>query len=198
MPVIRLISMRWSESIAGQLEDVGHCPPSDELNSSATICSAPSWWRIMDSRKSVELGCGCRLELGELLLREHPGHQRLLAGCCAVAVGVGVRDLLATVAKPALHLRDLVPLGHLDAQRQLGKVGPDAARCHEAGHLKGLGVVRNHGLHKLNVRLAIGRRFEGGNLVVGQLTVGLSRFTELDDRSLARARLRLVVTHRCN
>jgi hypothetical protein len=66
-------------------------------------------------------------------------------------VATDVGNLLAALAQPTPHHRDLVALGDADPLGEELHVLPRGARRNEGRHLQGLRVVRNHALHEAHV-----------------------------------------------
>ena len=94
------------------------------------------------------------------------------------------RDRLPARPQPLPHHRDLVLLGELDALRQPPHRAAAGPGVEERGHLERLGVVGDHALHELHVRVREPDAGEVGSLGGRDHPARLAGRARLDDRRL--------------
>ena len=128
----------------------------------------------------VELDRLCGGQPIHLFSGQHARHRRPVGRM----VRVDRRDRLCAHAQPLLHHRDLVFLRDLDASRKLPHHIAPGACGEQPGHLERLGVMGNHALHELHVRVRVADAGEIGGFGRGDLPTRFARRAGLHDRGL--------------
>ena len=97
--------------------------------------------------QSVEGYPGSGFELPHVFLGQHARHGHEVR----LMMSVDIRDRLTAFSQPVLHQCNLVLLRDIDSFGQLPHHIALGASLEKGSHLKCLGMMRDHPLHKLDV-----------------------------------------------